>query len=277
MAEDEGEDMPTIVPMIAYEDAAKAIDWLGRAFGFRERKGERVKDGDGRITHAELRLGKGRVFLAMPTPDYRSPKHHRETCAAARKWSAVPWVIDGLLVHVDDIDQHFARAKSAGATLLSDLEDQPYGRLYRAEDVRSHGRVREPTRRFLVHMGPVVQEDFDGFGMAEERREAERVEALLLGGLVDPDARLAEDRLEPPRIPDRRGLVQVQRVLRRPREEQLDDVSRSVERGRQNERPVRSVHPEEGRIPIQDGFGLGNVVLLSSLEQLVLVPHYRCS
>ena len=97
-----------------------------------------MKDRDGRITHAELRLGKGRVFLATPTPDYQSPKHHRETCAAARKWSAVPWVIDGLLVHVDDIDQHFARAKSAGATLLSDLEDQPYGRLYRAEDVEGH-------------------------------------------------------------------------------------------------------------------------------------------
>jgi len=138
MARGEGEEMPTIVPMIAYEDAAKAIDWLGRAFGFRERKGERVKDRDGRISHAELRLRKGRIFLATPTPDYQSPRHHRETCTAARTWSAVPWVIDGLLVHMDDIDQHFARATSAGATLLSDLEDQPYGRLYRAEDVEGH-------------------------------------------------------------------------------------------------------------------------------------------
>ena len=138
MAQEEREEMPTIVPMIAYEDAATAIDWLVRAFGFRERKGERIKDRDGRITHAELRLGEGRVFLATPTPDYQGPKHHRETCAAARTWSAVPWVIDGLFVHVDDIDRHFARAKSAGATLLSDLEDQPYGRLYRAEDPEGH-------------------------------------------------------------------------------------------------------------------------------------------
>ncbi len=138
MAHDDREEMPTIVPMVAYEDAATAIDWLVRAFGFRERKGERIKDRDGRITHAELRLGKGRVFLATPTPDYQGPKHHRDTCEAARRWSAVPWVIDGLLVHVDDVARHFARATSAGATLLSDLEDQPYGRLYRAEDVEGH-------------------------------------------------------------------------------------------------------------------------------------------
>jgi len=138
MAQEEREEMPTIVPMIAYEDAATAIDWLVRAFGFRERKGERMKDRDGRITHAELRLGRGRVFLATPTPDYQGPKHHRETCAAARTWSAVPWVIDGLLVHVDDIERHFAKAKAAGATMLSDLEEAPYGRLFRAEDVEGH-------------------------------------------------------------------------------------------------------------------------------------------
>jgi len=138
MAQDEREEMPTIVPMVAYEDAATAIDWLVRAFGFRERKDQRMMDREGRITHAELRLGKGRVFLATPTPDYQSPKHHRETCGAARKWSSVPWVIDGLLVHVDDVDRHFARAKSEGATMLSDLEDNPVGRLYRAEDLEGH-------------------------------------------------------------------------------------------------------------------------------------------
>ena len=138
MVQDGRAEMPTIVPMVAYEDAATAIEWLVRAFGFRERKGERIKDRDGRITHAELRLGKGRVFLATPTPDYQGPKHHRETCASARRWSAVPWVIDGLLVHVDDVDRHFTKAKAAGATMLSDLEKAPYGRLYRAEDVEGH-------------------------------------------------------------------------------------------------------------------------------------------
>src|SRR5437870_4647061 len=72
MAQDEREEMPTIVPMVAYEDPATAIDWLGRAFGFRERKDQRMKDRDGRITHAELRLGKGRVFLRPRHPTTRA-------------------------------------------------------------------------------------------------------------------------------------------------------------------------------------------------------------
>ncbi|MCI4371988.1 MAG: VOC family protein [Thermoplasmata archaeon] len=123
---------------MAYEDANTAIDWLSRAFGFREEKDQRIQERDGRVSHAELRLGAGRVYLSTPTPDYQGPKHHRETCAAASKWSSVPWVIDGLLVHVDDVDRHFATAKAAGATMLSKVEDAPYGRLYRAEDLEGH-------------------------------------------------------------------------------------------------------------------------------------------
>src|SRR5438093_1238019 len=86
-----------------------------------------------------------------------------------------------------------------------------------ASDGRIDRRVREPTRRLLVHVRPVLEEDLDRLGMTEERREAERVEAFLLVRLVDPDPGLPEDRLEPACVPDRRGLVQVQRALRRRR------------------------------------------------------------
>ena len=48
------------------------------------------------------------------------------------------WVVDGLSVQVADLDEHFARAEAAGATLLSQIEDNPFGRLYRAEDVEGH-------------------------------------------------------------------------------------------------------------------------------------------
>ena len=128
---------PRIVPMIAYEDAASAIDWLSRAFGFQE-QGERYTEPDGRIGHAELVFQGGQIAVATPTRDYESPKHHRETCQAARNWSQVPWVIDGLLVHVDDVDRHFERAKAAGARILSEPQNNPYGRLYRAEDSEGH-------------------------------------------------------------------------------------------------------------------------------------------
>ena len=33
--------MPDVIPMLAYEDTAQALDWLARAFGFRERPNSR--------------------------------------------------------------------------------------------------------------------------------------------------------------------------------------------------------------------------------------------
>jgi uncharacterized glyoxalase superfamily protein PhnB len=130
--------MQTVVPMVAYEDAAEAIDWLTRAFGFRENAGERYEE-EGRVTHAELDVGDGSViYLANPTPDYVAPRRHREECEAAAKWSSVPYVVDGLLVHVEDVAAHFAQAEAAGATILSGVEETPFGRRYRAEDVEGH-------------------------------------------------------------------------------------------------------------------------------------------
>jgi uncharacterized glyoxalase superfamily protein PhnB len=125
--------------MIAYEDAAAALEWLAHAFGFRERAGSRYTEPDGRITHAEMELGGGLIMLATPTADYQSPKHHAEVCEHARRWSAVPYVINGLHVQVEDVDKHFRRAREAGAEILSAPQDQPYGeRVYRAADVEGH-------------------------------------------------------------------------------------------------------------------------------------------
>jgi len=136
VAESKHEEVQRITPMIAYENGPAAIDWLVRAFGFREK--QRMTNPDGSVSHAELDFAGGRIFLSTPTKDYQSPKRHREACAAVRKWSKVPFVIDGLHVAVDDVDAHFARAKSAGATILSPPEDGPFGRLYRAEDPEGH-------------------------------------------------------------------------------------------------------------------------------------------
>ncbi len=128
----------TVVPMLAYEDAAAAIDWLTRAFAFRENAAERYTE-DGRVTHAELDVGDGSVvYLSNPTPEYVSPRRHRETCEDAARWSSVPWVVDGVLVHVGDVATHFERARAAGAHILSPVDEGPDGRRYRAEDVEGH-------------------------------------------------------------------------------------------------------------------------------------------
>ena len=130
---------PRVIPMLAYEDGGGAIDFLVKAFGFEERL--RFTEDDGTVSHAELTTdGGGLIMLATPTPDYVSPKRLRETSEEARKMAEVPYVIDGVLVDVDDVDAHFARAKEAGATILSEPEDVPdVGvRHYRAEDPEGH-------------------------------------------------------------------------------------------------------------------------------------------
>jgi uncharacterized glyoxalase superfamily protein PhnB len=125
-----------VIPMLAYEDGAAAMDWLAQAFGFRERT--RWLEPDGRLSHGEMEAGDGTIMLANPTPDYESPRRHRDHCERARRWSTVPWVIDGVLVHIDDVDAHYAQAKAAGAVILSEPEDGSPGRLYRAEDLEGH-------------------------------------------------------------------------------------------------------------------------------------------
>jgi PhnB protein len=128
--------MQDVIPMLDYENGPAAMDWLAEAFGFQEIT--RLVGEDGVLSHGEMRVGSGRIMLATASPAYESPKHHRQHCTQARLWSAVPWVIDGVLVYVDNVDEHFARAKQASAVILSELEDGYPGRRYRAEDLEGH-------------------------------------------------------------------------------------------------------------------------------------------
>ena len=128
-------DHPAVIPMIAYEDGPKAMDWLAKAFGFRERD-RRVENG--RLTHGEMEAGGGVIMMATPSPHYHGPKRHREECESARAWHDVPYIIDGLLVYIPDVDAHFDRANAAGATILSPVETSPDGKRYRAEDLEGH-------------------------------------------------------------------------------------------------------------------------------------------
>jgi uncharacterized glyoxalase superfamily protein PhnB len=126
-----------VVPMLSYADGPSAMEWLTRCFGFEER--ERWLDESGVLTHGEMSTGRGLIMLATPTPEYESPRFHRSHCNAAAAWAVAPWVIDGVLVYVDDVASHFERAKEAGASLLSGVESGPEGSLlYRAEDVEGH-------------------------------------------------------------------------------------------------------------------------------------------
>jgi uncharacterized glyoxalase superfamily protein PhnB len=126
-----------IVPFIGYEDAPAAIAWLERAFGFVEDRSARHEE-DGTITHAELSLGGATIYLSTPQ-DYASPRRMRESSELAKRAYDNPWVIDGHFVKVDDLDAHYERARSAGATILREPEEPGIGqRIYSAEDLEGH-------------------------------------------------------------------------------------------------------------------------------------------
>jgi uncharacterized glyoxalase superfamily protein PhnB len=77
-------------------------------------------------------------MIASTNPAYRGPTAHRAQCAAADAWLQSPYVVDGALVYVDDVDAHHARALAAGAPTLSGIEEGGPGRLYRTEDLEGH-------------------------------------------------------------------------------------------------------------------------------------------
>jgi len=158
-------EIPGVVPMLDYEDASAAISWLERAFGFREQF--RIPGAEGRIDHAELDTGQGVIMLASAGPHYLCPKRLREVFEPAKAWSAVPWVIDGVLVMVDDLDTHYRRAKEAGAAILSEPEDGPPARRYRAEDLEGHRWMFMQRTRNAAEQGAAL----DGHSAALHSRQ----------------------------------------------------------------------------------------------------------
>lgn len=109
-----------IVPRLIYKDVAKAIDWLRGAFGFTERL-RTSPEPDGTIHHAQLAIGEGSVILTG------------QPVARPNEF------IQALMVHVDNVDEHFARAKQFGARILSPPDSKPFGeRQYAAEDLEGH-------------------------------------------------------------------------------------------------------------------------------------------
>ncbi len=127
-------DYPTVAPMLAYADAAKALEWLPTAFAC-EVRNKYVMD-DGRIGHAELHFpGNGVVMLAEQPPPYEGPNQLAQNYPPAAQWYDIPYIVNGVWVQVDDVDAHCARARAAGAHILSEPVDEGHGKSYRVADL----------------------------------------------------------------------------------------------------------------------------------------------
>ncbi|MGH6822016.1 MAG: VOC family protein [Methylocella sp.] len=116
---------PDVVPTLAYDDVPRAAAWLGCVFGFKERSDARLTWDDGSMTWMEI--GDGLIHLSSSGGhNLHSPKIGG--CAS-----------HALKVYVDDVDGHFARARAAGAKIISDPEDGFWGgRIYGATDIEGH-------------------------------------------------------------------------------------------------------------------------------------------
>ncbi len=122
-----------IIPMLSYENGAAMMDWLCSAFGFIEK----IKwlDENRRLTHGEIAMGDSIIMLASPTSDYKSPASLRKISEDIAKMYTIPYIINGVLVYVDNIENHFNHAKANGAIILSEIERGGPGTRYRAEDL----------------------------------------------------------------------------------------------------------------------------------------------
>lgn len=127
--------MQDVIPMLSYEDGHAALAWLKQAFGFTENEEMRFTDDEGRISHAELHAGNSVIMIAASNPAYEGNNKHRRHCEYADKWLQVPWIVNGLLVYVDDVDTHYKKAKENGAEILSEVEDGFPGKRYRCADL----------------------------------------------------------------------------------------------------------------------------------------------
>jgi len=137
---------PRISSALVYQDPARAIDWLCKAFGFEVRL--KVEGDGGAIVHSELTFGEGLIMVAGETP------------AGLRVRARSPRSLGGantqsLCVYVDDAEAHHARAVAAGAKITRPLQVSDYGeaywadRNYQAEDLEGHAwyftqRIRDP-------------------------------------------------------------------------------------------------------------------------------------
>jgi uncharacterized glyoxalase superfamily protein PhnB len=114
-----------ITPYLYYEDVEAAAKFLARAFGLRK-SGPATKGADGKINHAAMQLGNDVVMMGRPPKGYRNPKRLGQATQC-------------LYASVDDVDRHFARARKAGAIVLQEPGDTPYGhRRYDVEDPEGH-------------------------------------------------------------------------------------------------------------------------------------------
>ncbi|MGH9628530.1 MAG: VOC family protein [Bryobacteraceae bacterium] len=112
----------TLTPHLTVNGAAKYIDFLKQAFGAEDRG--QMPSPDGRVMHAEVRIGDSILMLNDDFPEFGAPP------IAAGRWPVT------LHLYVPDADAAFAKAVAAGCKAVMPVADQFWGDRY--------GQVTDP-------------------------------------------------------------------------------------------------------------------------------------
>jgi len=129
--------MQNVIPMLSYENGISSLEWLKKAFGFVENMELRFVE-NGRLTHSELKAGENIIMIATPSLDYESINKQRKRDQQMNKWLSVPWIVNGILVYVENVEEHFKNANENGAEILSEIEEGFPGKRYRCADIEGH-------------------------------------------------------------------------------------------------------------------------------------------
>ena len=101
-----------VTPYLIVDGAARALEFYQRAFGAKETY--RMPGPDGKIGHAEFRIGDSALMIADQGRGFRGPKSLGGSPIS-------------LMIYVEDVDKVFARAVEAGATVERPVATQFYG------------------------------------------------------------------------------------------------------------------------------------------------------
>jgi PhnB protein len=115
---------PQIMPYLFYRDIGAALDFLTRAFGFKEEM--RVGAPSGGM-HGEASF-QGQLVMMGQGAHERGMQSPRDAGAATM----------GVFITLDEVDKHFEVAKAAGAEIVHPPKDVEYGRTYWANDPEGH-------------------------------------------------------------------------------------------------------------------------------------------
>lgn len=111
----------TVLPHVSYQQLGVAMEWLTRVFGFQEF----YRYGSG-PSGAQMKAGRAAIQVQQAKRGQKSP-------------AQLGYGTQSLTIFVDDVDQHYARAKAAGAKILEEPHETVYGEYqYGAADVEGH-------------------------------------------------------------------------------------------------------------------------------------------